>query len=267
MSMRIILRRIIFSVLYVAYSVLRPFLARAGVPVLMYHSVADDGDFFSISVREFVRQMEYIAKYRRAVPAGEIADFIAGKKILPEGAVVVTFDDGYRNFRTDALPVLKKYRIPSVIFILAGDPDRKELGNAHSLLSLSEIYELSAENMVEIGSHGLTHKKLTRLPPAEAENEIRQSRVLLNKATGKDIRFFAYPKGSFNAQIAGIVENAGYKGVFAVVQRLARPGCDKFAIPRLQIDSTTSFWEFKAKLTLAADWYYMLWKIKNLLKI
>lgn len=229
----------------------------------MYHSVSDNGWFFSVSPEEFERQIRYLRKKTHPVRLEDVANFVANKKSLPSRAVAVTFDDGYLDFKENALPILRKYGIPATLFVCAGEINPKDLGSDLPLMTAEEIAKLSRDPLVTIGSHGLTHGKLTRLSPEMAKNEIGQSRVLLEKATGKPIDFFAYPKGSFNSLIMDYTEKAGYGAAFTAIQRLVDRNCAIYGIPRVQIDRSTSFLEFKAKLTRAADWYEKIWKILN----
>ncbi|MBI2121756.1 MAG: polysaccharide deacetylase family protein [Candidatus Sungbacteria bacterium] len=262
--MHYFIRRIIFFFLYAVYLLCRPFLCRPAVAVLMYHSISDSGWFFAVSKAEFERQIRYIKVKANPVCLSDVVDFLDGKKELPPRAVVVTFDDGYRDFSENALPILQKYNVPAILFVCGGEIDTKDLGSDSQLLTLEEIEKLSQDSLVTIGSHGLTHRKLTRLPPQMAENEIALSRVLLEKATGKTVDFFAYPKGSFNASVAGLVKKSRYRAAFTTIQRLAGAKINHYAIPRLQIDRSTSFLEFKTKLTRAADWYERIWRIVRL---
>ena len=85
----------------------------------------------------------------------------------------------------------------------------------------------------------------------------------MERAVGGPIDFFAYPKGSFNPAVAVAVKNSGYRAAFGTLQRLVDKESDLYGVPRVQIDQTTSFLEFKAKLTRAADWYEKIWKILN----
>ena len=261
--MRYFFRKIIFGILYGLYFLGRPFLSKSAVAVLMYHSISDSGWFFAVPPKEFERQIRYIKEKANPVRLSDVVDFLDGKKELPPRAVAVTFDDGYRDFRENALPILQKYNVPAILFVCAGEADSKELGNDSQLLTSEEIAKLSRDPLVTIGSHGMTHRKLARQSIQDAENEIALSRVLLEKTIGKAVDFFAYPKGSFNPAVAVAVKNSGYRVAFGTLQRLVDKESDLYGVPRVQIDQTTSFLEFKAKLTRATDWYEKIWKILN----
>lgn len=274
--MKYFFRRIVMGILWIGHLLTVWRGQKPQAAVLMYHSVSDSGWFFSVSPEEFNRQMRYVKERCTPVRLRDIADFLEGKRSLPRRAVAVTFDDGYRDFETHALPILQRYKIPATVFVTAGEVDRKEIGNYLPLLEWKDICDILRGSaleevprksaLVEIGSHALTHRKLTRLSPEEAENEIVSSAVVLERRIRLRPQFFAYPKGSFNDHIMKAAARAGYQGACAATQQLITAGTNRFAIPRIQIDRSTSFFEFKAKLTPAADWYYKLWSIKTKLK-
>lgn len=261
---RYFLRKSIFLFLRIYYLLVgRFFLKKSEISVLMYHSIADSSWFFSVSPRAFERQMRYLKEYGNPVRLSDVADFVRGERDLPSYAVAVTFDDGYRDFYENALPILNKYHIPATLFVMAGEPDHKELGNNFPLLDWDGIRRIRAGGLIDIGSHAMTHKKLTRLVAGAAENEIRSSGVVLEEKIGAFPDFFAYPKGSSNPEVKSLVRKSGYKGAVTAEQRLVLRNGDFYAIPRIQVDRSHSFFEFKARLTRVADWYYKLWMVFN----
>src|SRR3990167_6574045 len=143
--MRYFFRKIIFGILYGLYFLGRPFLSKSAAAVLMYHSISDSGWFFAVSPKEFERQIRYIKEKANPVRLSDVVDFLDGKKELPLRAVAVTFDDGYRDFRENALPILQKYNVPAILFVCAGEADSKELGNDSQLLTSEEIAKLSRD--------------------------------------------------------------------------------------------------------------------------
>src|SRR3989338_1085172 len=168
--MKIFIRRTILFLLYLFYFVFRIFTRRKEIVVLMYHSVASSDWFFSVSPGEFERQIRYLKKHCNPVRLNDMADFVRGERGLPSYSVAVTFDDGYEDFYKNALPILKNYGMPATLFVMAGEePDRKELGSNFQLLGWNRLKEIQASGLIDIGSHAMTHKKLTRLTVGAAE--------------------------------------------------------------------------------------------------
>lgn len=251
-----LLRMFVWRTLY-AFARLVPSAPR--MTVLLYHSISNSADFFAVSPEEFERQMRYLKEHFTIVSLSRAFAHAADERVRRD-SVAVTFDDGYRDFLTNALPVLKRHRIPATLFVLGDSPDRAELGNDHPLLASGDFSALR-DPLVTIGSHGLTHTKLTKIPLAEAQRELQESRYAIGELSGVIPTHLAYPKGSYNKAVMRATQEAGYTGAVSVMERGVRVGDSRFALPRIQIDSSTTDTEFHAKLSAAADWYYALWSL------
>lgn len=97
--------------------------------VLMYHRVIDRQDplFVGIPLEQFAQQMAYISEYWNPVSEAQIVAFYRDDTPLPRGAVFVTFDDGYVDAYTLALPILKRYKIPAVLFVSSDPVEKNDL--------------------------------------------------------------------------------------------------------------------------------------------
>lgn len=98
-----------------------PFIGKResrSVRILIYHRVNDEKDPFfpATPVKVFEKQMEYLSSRFKVLPLEEAAERIK-RRDVPENAVVITFDDGYRDNYTNAFPIVKKYVIPMTIFL------------------------------------------------------------------------------------------------------------------------------------------------------
>ena len=247
------LRGFLLGVLYFFASTTR----EPRMTVLLYHAITDARDFFAVSPRAFDEQMKYLCEHYATVPLSRAFAHAAGKSI-DRDSVAVTFDDGYKDFITAALPILEKYNIPATVFILGGTPDPADLGNTYPRLESKDLHLLT-NPLVSIGSHAMTHKKLTKISREELVGEVRQSREFIERTFAIRPEYLAYPKGSFNAAVMQATSDAGYAGAVSVVERGVRISDSLYALPRVQVDSSTTMNEFRAKLTKAADWYYALW--------
>lgn len=225
--------------------------------VLVYHGITSGTDFFAVKPKEFERQLEHLTKRYTVVPLERAFRHAAGEPAT-EDSVALTFDDGYKNFLTDAVPLLCAHNAPATVFVLSGTPGAADIGNDAPLLA-TEDFASVASSTIGVGSHGETHKKLAKLSYEEALREMRDSKRVIETQYGVPVRYLAYPKGSYNAQTMQAAERAGYKGAVSVVERSVKVGDLAYALPRVQIDASTSLADFKAKLTPAADWYYWLW--------
>ncbi len=252
------LKNLIWNILY---ALARALPHQPRMTVLLYHSVSDSPDFFAVSPDIFDRQMRYVSERYAVVSLSRAFEHAAGK-CVERDSVAVSFDDGYRDFLTEALPILERYQIPTTVFVLGDNPDRAELGTDHPLLAPEDFAKFSP--LVTVGSHTLVHKKLIKMSVEDAVRELSLSRESVKERTGTVPRYLAYPKGSYNEVVMHLASEAGYDGAVSVVERGVHPGDSAYALPRVQIDSTTSFLRFQAKLTQAADWYYRLWSLARL---
>src|SRR3989344_3334619 len=167
--------------------------------VLMYHSVGNSGWEFSVTPEIFEKQTRYLKiNDYNFLTAGELYDIISSKRKLTGKNVLLTFDDGYRDFMTEAVPILEKYKILAALFIHT-NRSSEQLKNGIPLLNWAEIKLLS--NNFEIGSHSHSHPNLKNLSTDELENEIRDSTRLIQETTDKSPEIFAYPFGVFNRQV------------------------------------------------------------------
>ena len=94
--------------------------------ILTYHSVADDRDAVWIDptchlpVDQFKRQVQFLAKHRNVISIGDVVRSIEEGRPLPRGAVVLTFDDGYRDFLYQVCPVLSELGVPAILYVPTG---------------------------------------------------------------------------------------------------------------------------------------------------
>ena len=228
--------------------------------VLLYHSISDGGDFFAVSPGEFRRQMEYLKQQMDIASLERAFRHAKGERIL-RNSVAITFDDGYQDFLTAALPILQELGIPATVFVLGDSPDRTQLENNLPLLSREQLRALGSEALVAVGSHALSHKKLSRLSPEDLQHELTESYRLITGRVGAAPSYLAYPKGAFNQEVVQAATQAGYEGGCSVIERAVQAGDNPYTLPRIQIDASTNFSLFKAKLSVASDWYYALWSL------
>lgn len=106
-----------------AYGFLRRKLTRSRVAILMYHGFCPAKDSWSlepVSPREFEKEMEYFSRNYELLSLDQLAEYMRQGKTLPGKAMVMTFDDGYKDNYPYAYPVLKKYHILATVFLTAG---------------------------------------------------------------------------------------------------------------------------------------------------
>ena len=205
--------------------------------VLMYHSVApydEDPHEVTITPQRFDRHMRWLrSRGLRGVSMAELLRARAEGR--GRGLVGLTFDDGYRDFVTHAVPVLRKYGFTATVFVLAGrlggDNAWDSTGPRKALLTADQVCQ-AAESGMEIASHGMDHVPLMQADDTQLSEETIRSRVILQELIGRPIHGFAYPWGHVDARTSAAVQAAGYDYACAVGPS-GTIGCH--AIPRTAV--------------------------------
>jgi len=199
-------------------------VASLKVPVLMYHEVADvtaTPSGLAVAPQAFADQLAYLRDAGfTAVTAGALAKILAdGAGELPERPVVLTFDDGYADFHSRALPLLKQYGHTATLFQTTGWVDTM-LGSRR-MLNWCELSEI-AEAGIEIGAHSQGHPEFDRLSDDKLRDELEGPKRMIEDKLG-----FAVP---------GLA--------YAVSSAVATSGSDVFTLPRLTVQRTTTMERF-----------------------
>lgn len=226
--------------------------------ILMYHSVSAGADYFmNVEPRDFEKHMAYLAEQK--IPVIELSELVRrlkeGKPL--GGAVALTFDDGYRDNYTTAFPILKKYRFSATIFVttdMIGKTDKRGMRR----LSTEEMKEMYASGLITISPHTKSHPKLAQLSDADARAEIEGSKKVIDQLFGMDAKLFAYPYGSANDTTKQIVEQRGFEAAVSVREGTVGPESEFLFLPRNSIDRSTTFAQFRGKVSTAIDHYHTL---------
>jgi peptidoglycan/xylan/chitin deacetylase (PgdA/CDA1 family) len=220
------------------------------IPILMYHSIADHAapKFrpFVVSPALFADHMAYLR--RAGYTSLTVTQFVNAREQLErmgERIVVITFDDGFADFYSAALPVLKDCGFIATLYVataFVGGTSNwlwREGEDQRPMLTWEQLAEISARG-IECGAHSQRHPQLDLLAPATAQEEIVGSKRILEDRLGKAVLSFAYPFGYHNAAVRRQVRAAGYTSACAVAYRMSSMTDDPFMLGRLLIDGDTS---------------------------
>lgn len=148
--------------------------------------------------------------------------YIEGKKIVPidsmlkklcAGSYVLTFDDGLDDLYHEVYPRLKGLGLPFTAFISA------ELIDKPGYITTNQLKEMAADPLVTIGSHGCTHRHLSKLTDDEARREIFESKHILESIINNKVDLIAYPFGDVRSRERIYAHKAGYRYGFGVIPR------------------------------------------------
>jgi peptidoglycan/xylan/chitin deacetylase (PgdA/CDA1 family) len=209
------------------------------VLVLTYHSISDAAGPTSIPPAVFQRQMQVLADLgRRSLRLSEFIDWHEGKNGAADDGVLITFDDAFEDFGQVAAPILKQHGFSALVFIPTrrlGQPEGWQGANdpPRQLMDWPTVRAL-ADDGIEFGGHSRTHANLTKLSPADREEEIAGCAEDLSGQIGKPVEGFAAPYGRVSPDV---VDAIGRHYSMAFGTRLAVPerGKDRFDIPRIDM--------------------------------
>ena len=218
--------------------------------VLMYHKVNPVPENpVTVPPGLFDEQMALLRELGYfVVSLDAVVDHYVAGTPLPPRAVLITFDDGYRDNLEYALPVLERHGYPAVLFVplaFVGEPmplpHEEHLlpqGIRNPTLDWAELAELDRRG-VRVESHGISHRPLAALEVDEAAREIVISKLRLEERLGRPVRAFAYVKGSeahFKPVHPSLLQQAGYDVGFTAVSGPNGPGGDRFRLRRYNVE-------------------------------
>lgn len=243
---------------------------KPSIPILMYHSISDEAETgvhpyyrTSTSPQQFASQMKYLHEsgYRTA-SLPEVVSELREQGAVAEKHVVITFDDGYRDFHDNAFPILDQYHFGATVFLpTAYIGTVRTQFKAKDCLTWSEIRELKKHGM-SFGSHTVTHPQLSRLDAGAVINEIATSKQTIQDNLGESVDSFAYPfafpesNKPFIQMLRTTLIEAGYRQGVSTRIGTARRQEDHYFLRRLPMNSFDDIALFRAKLQGSYDWLH-----------
>ena len=220
------------------------------VPVLMYHRVGEARNAwearYAISPENFAAHMRALAsKGYCGVHIDRLVDWLEGGPTLPEGACLITFDDGFRDVREHALPVLGRLSWPFTVFLvsdLIGGRDEwtrssNPAGITYPLLDMDEIHDM-LEHGCSFHSHTRSHLSLPTLDDARLADQLAGSRQALAALLGHEVSYLAYPFGHLDERVENAARQAGYRAAFSTQPGFNRLDVNRFRIRRMDVYGT-----------------------------
>jgi peptidoglycan/xylan/chitin deacetylase (PgdA/CDA1 family)/glycosyltransferase involved in cell wall biosynthesis len=223
----------------------RPAAERAFfVPILVYHQIATNGppalESFRVAPDLFATQMA--ALFRAGYHTINLKSWMsamARQEPLPGRPIILTFDDGYRDFLTAVMPVLRAHDYSATVFLVAerigGTSDWDAgYGEPAPLLSWEEVLALR-EAGIEFGCHSSIHQPMTGMRVREMAADVVRARAILEEGLATSIKTFAYPYGAQSELVRRVIADLGFLGAVSCEPGLSRLGNDPLRLPRLEV--------------------------------
>ena len=176
-----------------------------GMLILEYHKVNDrTKDDYTVSTKDFAEQRDVLQA--DGYTTISVLDFLRakkGKQELPEKPVVVSFDDGYSDNYTEALPILEERGMKATVFMVTNN-----IG-LPGYLTWDQLHEMEKRG-IELGSHTANHLPLTNMTVDEARNEVQKSKLMMEWKGLKTIFVLSYPNGQYDAYLPDILKEEYY---------------------------------------------------------
>lgn len=251
------LKHRIKNIAYFLANIFSYFFPSLKASILMYHSVGNNGILFTVTEKDFERQMKYLKdKKYNVIKLVELAEKLKNKEKVPPKTVVLTFDDAYRDNYLNAFPLLKKYNISATIFVPTAYIGKEMInseGKSIPVMNWQEARKMEESGIVDFASHSHTHPPMNQIAFEEFINEVKTSENLLNQNLKRPVKIFSFPKGKYKPEHANYIKKQNYLGAVTVKEGLVGPSDNLFTLKRNFVFSKGGFSQFKGKLGRSAE--------------
>ncbi len=236
-----------------------------GLISLMYHRF-EENKYPSTNIRidDFEKHIKILQENNiRFINPKNFENEIKNNK--KQRKILLTIDDGFSSFYQNAWPLLKKEKIPFILFV-----STREVG-AFNYMTWDQIREISKEDFVEIGNHSHTHEYLVDESKDLILDDIKKSISIFKDQLGKNSDFFSYPFGEYSLEFKKLIKSLGFKYAFGQHSGVIDETKDFYELPRFPINekygeikrfnSLTKTLPFKYKEIIPSEKYLL--KNKN----
>lgn len=219
--------------------------------------------FHNPNKRLFVRCVNWLIQHGYTfISANDLLEFLHRGEKPAQGAVWLSFDDGFKEFRHDILPVICQHKIPVTLFIpsgiIAGDglfPWRRAESGDHDTrhaLTVADLKAVACHSEVTIGAHTVNHAVTPGLNPEMACIEFEVSKRILESWTGTDVKCFAYPEGLFDGSERTFLSKFDYHLAATTQNALITDKTDPYLVPRFSV--ADEIWFPEAMCNMVGVW-------------
>jgi peptidoglycan/xylan/chitin deacetylase (PgdA/CDA1 family) len=274
------MKKILFALLYrLGVTRLAAWWHRRRVTILCYHGVTEQpgggiNDIKGLHVNRlrFASHLDFLQRNYNVISLGEYLLARNDGRSLRNYAVVLTFDDGFRNFLTVAAPMLAERNLPATVFLITDKASEEGAGERSSTwtplddqryLSWAEAQELRARYGFEFGSHTCSHSPLLGLSEADTERELVHSFNQLVSRLGVTEPTLSYPKGEYSSLLAEEARKLGYSCALTTDRGQNELSHDLFTLGRSLIGNRDDQASFAVRVSGLRWWLVSLVRGSN----
>ena len=198
----------------------------------MYHRFEENKyPSTNIKIADFIQHLNLIKKSQfKFINPNNFENNLLNEKNKKK--ILLTIDDGFKSFYNQAWPILKKEKIPFILFVSTREVGKK------GYMTWEQIKEISKENFVHIGNHSFSHEYLIDMKNQEIINDVEKSIKDFKNNLGHNSTFFSYPFGEYSNNFKTIIKDLGFKYAFGQHSGVADETKDFYELPRFPINET-----------------------------
>jgi peptidoglycan/xylan/chitin deacetylase (PgdA/CDA1 family) len=215
--------------------------ARMAIPILVYHRFGPVvADSMTVTTHQFESHVKHLMETSYTViPLRQLVDYRLGKrKSLPYRPIAITVDDGHKSVYTDLFPLVKKYQIPTTLFLYPS-----AISNASYAMTWDQLREIKASGLFDFQGHTYWHPNFKnekkKLSPPDYENfvemQLKKSKERLEKELGVNVDMLSWPFGIYDEDLVRKAVGAGYIAAFTIERFHTMASDPIMALPRYLI--------------------------------
>jgi len=223
------------------------------LPILCYHqfSAGKASHQLELSAADFEAQLQYLKRNRyRILSFAEVEEIMLKGQPIPERAVVITIDDGYRSVYNVAWPLLQKHGVKATLF------NYTDFIGAPAAMTWEQTREMAASGLIEIESHAKSHSSLSRQPTDNSQSgyierlrkEIRGSNRAFKRHLGSAPRYLSYPYGNSSSEASNVAREEGIVLAATVTRGRNSTFADPYLLHRTMIYNNHDLTDFEKML-------------------
>jgi len=231
--------------------------------ILMYHMVSEPKTTAEVKYAcppsQFEKHIQMLlSEGFKPISIEAVDSYYSQNSPIPDKAFLITLDDGFEDNYTNAFPILQRYNIPALIYLVTGLLGKTNQWvsaptfSERKMLSWWQILEM-ANHGIRFGSHTVSHPKLTELDDGSVNEELIQSKQIIEDQLGLECRHFAYPYGLLTEKTRELVQKAGFKTACSTRSGFNNASRDALMLHRIEVYGNDSAWKLKQKIMFGTN--------------